>query len=166
MRQTTGHALMVRLLGIFALSWLGVQGAYLTLGYFFPRSFGPSVLGAVIVASVAASFAGSSYARRTDRRPTGAEILVFALLATLIAFALRLALLWGLLRFYRLPLTLENLSLIATGDRNGLTGYGHFLGSIVAFESVLIVLMCWFWFWLGARSEIKNREKRAAKAAR
>ncbi|MGL4320139.1 MAG: ABZJ_00895 family protein [Paracoccaceae bacterium] len=162
MSETTGQASMAKLLGIFTLAWVAAQAALMALNYFFPNL---NVRGSVsiVMVMIAAMSAGQSYARQTGRRPAGREKLVFAFLATLIAFALSVAATWGIFRYFGLPLTLENIALAATGDVSAAADIAPFLAIGAAVVGLLSLFLCWFGFGMGARNQIKQAERAAAK---
>jgi hypothetical protein len=162
MNQTTGQAPMTKLLGIFALAWVAAQAAILALGYVFPDLPLPSSLG-IVMAMVAAMSSGQSFARQTGRRPTAGERLGFAILATAVVFALSIVLVWGVFRYHGVPVSVENLLIAATGDAKAAADIAPFITIGAAIVGVLTLFMCWFGYGMGAKGQIKQMERAAAK---
>jgi hypothetical protein len=160
-----GQALMARNLGVFAVALIAGQVALMAVGYFFPNfDFGNSM--GVVMVMLAAMLAGQSHVRQSGQRPTGGEKLVFMVLATLVLAVVALVLAWGIFQYYGVPLTMENVILSASGDARMAADVKDILPIALGIEAVLTLFLSWLGFGLGARSQIKQAERLAAKAAK
>jgi hypothetical protein len=132
------------------------------IGYFFPQLEMPGSIGIVFL-MVAAMSAGTTFATATGRRMTSGEKLRFAVLATVLSLLLTVAVLWGSLAYVGLPFTLQNVTLVATGEMVAPGEMGQFLPIIIGVSVVVSLLICFFAVGFGARNQVKQAERLAAK---
>jgi hypothetical protein len=154
--------MMTKTLGVFVMVQVLALVLLYAVEHFFPSIPLPSSLG-IVVAMVAALAAGQYHAQKTGRLATAGEKLRFALLATVVSFALSLGLVWGIFLYYGVPMTLETLAIAVSGDAGAADGLKAFLPIGLGVITVLYLFMSWLGFGMGVRSQIKQAERLAAK---
>lgn len=156
------QASLAKVLGIFALVLIVGQAALFAVGYFFPNLPVPSSIGIVLV-MVAAMSAGQSYARQTGARPSGGEKLVFAVLASLVSAAIGVGMVWGMFQSLGVPFTLENVAIAISGNPSAGAEMSDILPIVLGIAALLTLVLCWLGYGFGARNQLKQQERLAAK---
>jgi hypothetical protein len=162
MTVPSDHAPMLKMLAIFLT--MQITAGVVLFGYVqvMPDAKTPSWLGMVFL-MLGAVTAGQTGARNTGRRLTAGEKASFALAATVTSIALSVALLWGLLAWFGVPFSLENVVLAITGDTVPYAEIMEFLPWIGLFVVTLDLVLCFFAVGWGARTLLKQQERLAAK---
>jgi hypothetical protein len=162
MVNETATAPTGKMLAIFLGTLIFGYVVLVAIGYFFPQLEMPGSIG-VVFQMVAAMAAGGTFATATGRRMTSGEKLRFAILATALALLLTVAVLWGMLAYVGLPFTLQNVLLVVTGEMVPPGEMMAFLPIVIAVSIVISLLICFFAVGFGARNQIKQAERLAAK---
>jgi putative flippase GtrA len=162
MIETTDRLPMLKMLGVF----LGLSAlvAALTVGfsYFWPDVEIPNSVG--IATSIVASMqAGMFAARRTNRLLTRREKLVFAAWATAASALVVVGFYWGLFAYYGVPFTMMTFSTALLGDLPNASVLKA-LPWILLFGGAASLLVIYFGVGLGAKTQLKALERKAAKA--
>jgi hypothetical protein len=162
MTPTTDRAPLGKMLAVFI--GMLIAGNLLVVGieYVLPDLTIPSSMGVVFL-MLGAMQAGQTAARNTGRRLTAGEKARFALAATVTSIALSVALLWGILAWFGVPFSLENVVLAMTGDTVPYAEIMEFLPWIGLFVVILDFVLCFFAVGWGARTLLKQQERLAAK---
>ena len=153
---------MGRMLAIFLGLLILVNIVLAAVGYAFPDLPIPSSIG-IVLSMVGAMSAGQSATKALNRRLTFGEKAVFAVLATVLSAVVGIAILWGMLAWFGVPFTLENVVLGMTGDAVPAGEILGFMAWIVPIVLAITVLVTYFGAAMGSRNQIKLQEKLAAK---
>jgi len=130
--------------------------------YFWPDVEIPNSVG-VATTIVASMQAGTFAARRTNRRLTSREKLVFAAWATAASALAVVGFYWGLFAYYGVPFTMMTFSTALMGDLPN-AAVLKALPWIFLFGVVVSLLVIYFGVGLGAKTQLKALERKAAKA--
>lgn len=141
-----------------------IAGNVLVLGieYVLPDLTMPSSMG-IVFAMLGAMQAGQTAARNTGRRLSSGERASFAVAATVLSIALSGGLIWGVLAWFGVAFSAENLVMVMTGDTVPYAEIMEFLPWVGLFITVLSLLVCFFAVGWGARTQLKQAERLAAK---
>ena len=162
MIETTDRLPMLKMVGIFmGLSAL-VVALTVAFSYFWPDVEIPNSVG-VATTIVASMQAGTFAARRTNRRLTSREKLVFAAWATAASALAVVGFYWGLFAYYGVPFTMMTFSTALMGDLPN-AAVLKALPWIFLFGVVVSLLVIYFGVGLGAKTQLKALERKAAKA--
>jgi uncharacterized membrane protein len=132
------------------------------IGYFFPNIEMPAPVGIVFLV-VASMAAGGVFGTATKRRMTTAEKFRFAVLATILAIAITLALVWGMLAYLGEAFTLQNVIAFQTGEVVSNDEIMQFLPIFGGITVVVSLLVCFFGVGFGASNQLKQAARLAAK---
>lgn len=161
MIETTARLPMLKMVGIFL--GLTVLVVALTAGFshFWPDVKIPNSVG-IATTIVASMQAGTFAARHMKRRLTSREKLVFTAWATGISCLAVVGFYWGLFTYYGVPFTLMTFSTALLGDLPD-AGLLQALPWIFLFAVVVSFLVIYFGVGLGAKTQLKALERKAAK---
>lgn len=160
----SGQASMGRCLAVFGGMLIAAGAGAAALAWALPRLPLPGGLG-VVVLLLAAGAAGHSFARRTGRRPTGAETASFAMAALLLALAFALAVVWAALRLQGLPMGFAGVAAVFIRDPAAAAGIGRQLPFLLELAPWLALVLLWLGFRLGVGAGL-NRRGRAVTQSR
>lgn len=130
--------------------------------YLLPDLTMPSSMGIVFL-MVGAMQAGQTAARSTGRRLTTGEKASFAIASTALSLALGVGLVWGVLAWFGVPFTAENVVLAMTGGAVPYAEIMEFLPWVGLFVVVVSLVLSYFAVGWGARTLLKQQERLAAK---
>lgn len=157
-----GQASMGRCLAVFGGMLIAAGAVAAALAWAWPRLPLPGSLGfaALLLAAVAA---GHSFARRTGRRPTGAETASFAMAALLLALAFALAVVWAALRLQGLPMGFAGVATVFIRDPAAAAGIERLLPFLLELVPWLALVLLWLGFRLGVGAGLNPRGRAAAQ---
>lgn len=151
-----------RMLAVFLAVLVGGNVLLAALIYMFPDLPLPSSTG-VIFMMVSSMSAGQSVAGRLGRLLTAREKLVFASAATALACLLGVAILWAILAYFGLPLTVQNTVAAMTGEIVPDAELMSILPWVLLFVVVINLLVAYFFVGFGVKSQLKALEKRTSQ---
>jgi hypothetical protein len=149
-------------LAVFAGWMILGQGLLAGFGFAFPDIDLPGSFGLVITI-VAVLLAGQSFAKASGRVPEQGEQVRFGLGATLIALALAAGSVLAIFAWYGVPVTVETLSLVLTGDVDFAREIGGWLWVILGVGVLITYLLAHFGLKSAAKGYLKKQAKLAAR---
>ncbi|MGL4235508.1 ABZJ_00895 family protein [Tabrizicola sp.] len=162
MTGTTNRIPMGKMLAIFLATLVFGNLLIAAVVYFFPDLNMPASVG-IIIAAVAAMAAGAPAGQATGRRMTAGEKATFAAFATILAVLLVVAMAWGTLTYFGLPFTLQNSIGMFVGELVPEAEIRQIFPWVALFGVVVNFLIFFFGVGFGARNQIKQAERLAAK---
>ncbi|MFO1201012.1 MAG: ABZJ_00895 family protein [Tabrizicola sp.] len=153
-----------RMLAVFLAVLVGGNAILAAVTYAFPDLPVPNSIGMIFM-MVSAMSAGQSVAGRLGRLLTAREKLVFAICATVLCVLLAVVVFWAILAYVGLPMSLQNVIAVATGEMVPLDEIKSFLPWILLFGIVLNLLVAYFFVGFGVKNQLKALERKAAKGS-
>jgi hypothetical protein len=162
MVETNGTSSMSKMLLAFLGFLILFQAALAGIGYFFPDFEEPKSMGLIIL-MVSAMSSGQIFVRDSGRALTSGEKLKFAVLGTIISLALSIGLAWATFAYFGIPFTPSTVYLALIGQNPSPGDLQMFVlvgGGVAIIASILI---CYFAAGFGAKTQLKQMAKLAAK---
>jgi hypothetical protein len=151
---------MGKMIAIFLGALLFGNILLFAISYFFPDIEMPGSIG-IIFLLVGAMSAGGAFAHATKRRMTTGEKFRFAVVATVLAILLSLAVVWGMFAYYGVPFSVQTMIMAMAGEAVSEAEIRQMLPIIGAVALVVGVLVCFFGVGAGASGQVKQLEKAA-----
>ncbi len=162
MMETTNSMPLGKMLAIFLGTLLFGSIMLGVIGYLAPDIKIPGSVGIVIL-TMAAITAGGPFAAATKRTMTAGEKFRFAVIATVASIALQVVMTWGMLAYLGVPFTLQNVAAFFTGELVDPAEIKQMLPILGAVAILTSLLVCFFGVGFGARNQLKQAERLAAK---
>jgi hypothetical protein len=153
---------MMKMLLVFLGTLIAGNVLLILIQTFLPNVPMPGSIG-IVFAMVASMSAGGTAANALGRPLVAGEKLRFALAATVASLVLTVALVWGILAWNGLSLTLPNLILALTGDSAPDAEITAILPWIGLFMVVVSLLVSYFGVGFGAKNQLRALARKAAK---
>lgn len=164
MTETTATLPLGRMLAVFVGIFLAANLVIAVVTYYAPDLAVPNTLGLVFLMAAAIG-AGQTAAARMGRWLVAREKLVFATAATALVLVMSVAVMYGMLTYFGLDFSLQNLVAALTGEVFPPEDLNAFLPWFLLFAALLNFVVVYGFVGLGAYTHLRALEKKAARDA-